>query len=604
MKKAVSGIVLMLLLTSMLSSAFITQPVKAEWTGTVYIRADGSIDPADAPIITYDDVTYTLTDNITSSADGIVVERDNIVIDGDGYTLQGAGSGKGVDLSGRTNVTVWNTQIKNFDDGIKLYYSSNNNSICGNNITANNGFAILLYSSSNNTISGNNIANNDDGIWLDSSSNNNSICGNTFIKDGLVVWGSYHNSVENNTVNGKPLVYLEGVVDHTVGDAGQVILVNCTGIRAENLNLSSTDIGVQLWKTTDSVISGNNIANNDDGIWLYNSSNNSICGNNITANNGYGILLYYSSNNNSICGNNITANNDDGIRLSSSSNNNISGNNIANNDDGIRLYYSSNNSICGNNITANNDDGILLYSSSNNSICGNNIANNDDGILLSSSSNNTIYHNNFIDNAEQVSLEISYGNVWDDDYPSGGNYWSDYNGTDLHWGSGQNETGSDGIGDTAYVIGENNVDRYPLMAPFTAFNANIWNETEYFVDVVSNSTVSDFYFSPDEGAFLRFNVTGDDGTAGFCRVTIPKDLLWVEDGWTVSVGGEPVNYRIIPDQKFTYLYFTYNHSTKTVTIQGTNVIPEFPPTIVLPLFMMIALIAITLTKKKQKQKTK
>lgn len=39
------------------------------------IRADGSIDPSDVLIITYDNVTYTLTDNITSSADGIVVEK-------------------------------------------------------------------------------------------------------------------------------------------------------------------------------------------------------------------------------------------------------------------------------------------------------------------------------------------------------------------------------------------------------------------------------------------------------------------------------------------------------------------------------------------------
>jgi nitrous oxidase accessory protein NosD len=35
----------------------------------------------------------------------------------------------------------------------------------------------------------------------------------------------------------------------------------------------------------------------------------------------------------------------------------------------------------------------------------------------------------------------------DDDYPSGGNYWSDYNGT------GNN---GDGIGDSSYIIDANN----------------------------------------------------------------------------------------------------------------------------------------------------
>ena len=51
-------------------------------------------------------------------------------------------------------------------------------------------------------------------------------------------------------------------------------------------------------------------------------------------------------------------------------------------------------------------------------------------------------------------------NIWDNGYPSGGNYWSDYNGTDAN---------DDGIGDTAYVISENNKDVYPLMHPYMSF---------------------------------------------------------------------------------------------------------------------------------------
>ena len=51
-------------------------------------------------------------------------------------------------------------------------------------------------------------------------------------------------------------------------------------------------------------------------------------------------------------------------------------------------------------------------------------------------------------------------------YPSGGNYWSDCNRTDSFRGSYQNETGSDGIVDTPYIIDENNTDRYSLMRPY------------------------------------------------------------------------------------------------------------------------------------------
>jgi hypothetical protein len=92
---------------------------------------------------------------------------------------------------------------------------------------------------------------------------------------------------------------------------------------------------------------------------------------------------------------------------------------------------------------------------------------------LRESSNNTVYHNNFIDNTQQVhqpwwdypAIPASV-NVWDDGYPSGGNYWSDYNGTDLHSGPYQNETGYDWIGDSPYIVDQNNTDRYPLMYPF------------------------------------------------------------------------------------------------------------------------------------------
>jgi parallel beta-helix repeat protein len=162
-KNVASLAIFTLLLLGMLSFAFNIKPAKAEWTGTVYIRADGRIDPPDAPIITDDNITYTLTGDVTSTADGIVVERDNIIIVGAGYTLQGTSrfKGKGIVISGRYNVTVKNINIQNFAFGIDLFESSNSN-ITGNNI-ANNGCGIDLGFSLNNSITGNSIANNDRG---------------------------------------------------------------------------------------------------------------------------------------------------------------------------------------------------------------------------------------------------------------------------------------------------------------------------------------------------------------------------------------------------------------------------------------------------------
>ena len=212
----------MLLLTSMLTLAFNIQSAKA--SGTIYIRADGSIEPSTAPISTVDNVTYIFTDDIY---DSIVVERDNIAVDGAGYTVQGTGSGTGISLSGRSNVTVQNTNIKNFGtgiwlesspnnslvgnnithnsyDGIKLWRSSNYNSISGNNIT-NNDFGIWLFGSLNNSVVGSNIIDNHLGIYLYDYSNYNSIVGNVFVNDGVTVYDSYGNVVVDNLVNSKPL---------------------------------------------------------------------------------------------------------------------------------------------------------------------------------------------------------------------------------------------------------------------------------------------------------------------------------------------------------------------------------------------------------------
>jgi len=352
--------------------------------GTIYIRADGSIEPLTANITSADNVTYTFTGN---NYDSLVIERDNVLVDGAGYTLQGTGNGTGINLTGRSNVAITNTKIKDFDFGV--YLNSTSDNVLSQNNLADNYCGIWLMYSSDNTISGNNITeNNVNGIWLDYSSNN-VISENTFFNCGPSVWKSYLNVVVDNLVNGKPLVYLEGVSDYAVDNAGQVILVNCINILVENLSLSSASIGIQLLATNDTHITNNNITNNR---W-------------------YGIHLY------------------------SSSDNTISGNNMSNNNDGISLSKSSNNTISGNNIT--------------DSQCG---------IELHESSNNCNYHNNFIDNAEQVDIDGS-ANIWDDGYPSGGNYWSDYE----ERYPGADELDGSGVWNTPYVIDVNNQDNYPVM---------------------------------------------------------------------------------------------------------------------------------------------
>jgi parallel beta-helix repeat protein len=363
----------------------------------------------DSGIFVHDSHGNNISQNIISAnVFGIHLNSsgDNI-IDGNKVSLN---SDSGIVLDASSHNTLVNNDLLNNDDaGIRLY-NSNNNSIVENNVLG-NWKGIKLYTSLHNTLEGNDVSNNDYGIELTGSSSNNTLIGNTVSNNdyGIELTGSS----SNNTLIGN--------------------------------TVSNNDYGV-YFESSNNTISENDIPNNWIGIELYASSYNSISGNNITAKSGSPILGY-------------------GIELYISSNNSISGNNIKDNVvSGIGVHGSSNNSIYGNNIN-NNEDGIVFTSSSYNIISGNNVANNEDGIQLDSSSNNSIYHNNFKDNTEQAYSSNST-NVWDDGYPSGGNFWSDHNPPDVYSGHYQNETGRDKIGDILYIIGGNNTDRYPLIYPY------------------------------------------------------------------------------------------------------------------------------------------
>jgi hypothetical protein len=205
--------------------------------------------------------------------------------------------------------------------------------------------------------------------------------------------------------------------------------------------------------------------------------------------------------------------------------------------------------------------------------------------------NNVIYNDNFENNRVfQVYGFDYYTNTWDNGYPSGGNNWSDYNGTDSN---------DDGIGDTPYVISVYNTDRYPLMAPCSMFDSGTWNGTTCNVSVMSNSTVSEFKVNVAQRT-IGFNVTGAEGSTGFCRVTIPNIIvqnLW-QGNYTILVDGEPWPFTNWTDTTNTYVYFNYTHSQ-----HQTVIIPEFPPYLILPLFMMATLLAAFVLKRKRNVRT-
>lgn len=139
---------------------------------------------------------------------------------------------------------------------------------------------------------------------------------------------------------------------------------------------------------------------------------------------------------------------------------------IANYEDSMMLAFSADCILT--NITIHGNYGPLMwggltfYYSYRNIVTYSRVSNNSLGLAFYHSEWNIFHHNYFVDNARHVVIDpvnpftnrssgYYSANTWGDGYF--GNYWSDYRGLDENY---------DGVGDTPYTVGVNNVDYYPL----------------------------------------------------------------------------------------------------------------------------------------------
>ncbi len=239
-------------------------------SATIHVRADGTIDPATAPILRSGS-RYVLTGNITCDADGVVVETDNIVLDGAGYRLSGSGRGKGVNLAYRRNVTVERLGVMRFEVGINLYKSADI------------------------TVSANSLADNEEGVKMRNSFNNTVI----------------DNKVVGSSVSGIAASFADSDVifgNHVTASGWSCItLISSSNITISENTLDDSHRGIHLLESNSSIVSENRIGQNSiEGIWLDTASRNIIVRNTVEEN-AYAIRLYQSSNN-SIHSNNLLSN--------------------------------------------------------------------------------------------------------------------------------------------------------------------------------------------------------------------------------------------------------------------------------------------------------
>jgi parallel beta-helix repeat protein len=389
------------------------------------------------------------------------------------------------------NITIEHNELYNSGFGINAAFAYNCK-IIDNRIQNISNSAIHLQNINNSFIEHNYIKNNSDGLHIFDDSSSLIISDNQISNsgNGLTLSESYYNQVYNNSL------------------------------------MENQYSGLYLFFSENNVIFNNSISNNIAGIGLLSSLNNTISDNNLHNNTEIGISIESNIGwNNTILNNSIILSHV-AVYLYGQNNTTIKDNIISECMYGIDIDFSENISINNNTISDSQWQGISLDSSINNFIMDNSVINSfGNNIYLLNSNNNSIFHNTFIGSNPQA---IDYNtNSWDNGYPSGGNYWDDYPGTDQD---------NDGIGDYPYnITGGSNQDHYPLgyfhpIANFTYYPNNpIMQSLVYFTDtsIDPDGTIVSWFWEFGDGDTSTqqnpYNLFVNEGIFTVCLTVIDDD---------------------------------------------------------------------------------
>ena len=239
-----------------------------EAIGTVYIRSDGSTEGAG---LVFSDGVYWFTGDIYGQ---IVIEKDGVTVEGSGYVLHGMNE-VSIFLENRSGVALRNIEVVDAPFGIKVVGGRNNEittSKCSiflentsdNSIYLNKKISLLFSNASRNIVTENNITGSSIyGIKLQEASNENTICGNNITDNTSGV--EFHGNSCNNTV-------YENLIDNNAD--GMIFYYDSNNNTVYNNTIAfNRNLGIYFKGASNNRFFGNDIVENSDQTVCWYCSN-------------------------------------------------------------------------------------------------------------------------------------------------------------------------------------------------------------------------------------------------------------------------------------------------------------------------------------------
>jgi len=441
----------------------------------------------------------------------------------------------------KNNTFEKNTIENNSGDGIHLHYDGGSsredndfNSFLGNFVSYNTGDGIDVGSSCDNNYLDGNVLNGNGGFGVRLFQSDNYISlSNTVFGEPIYYFYNSHGTLSD------PIIVEDKVlnVENSINKA-KVYFYDSSNITIRNFTIKNgTNMNLCIDNSAHIIVDNCFLENEYYGLVFYSSDNN-VISNCTIYDSSYGIYLQSYCDYNTFENNFLLDNSLEGFYLQFRNENNVFVENIvSNNSVGFYLYDECKYNIFKSNLIENNTgDGIHLHydggsgrdNNDFNEIYENIIENNNAiGLYIGSTcDSNKIYSNNFLNNIENAN--DSGLNTYNEVYPIGGNFWSEYSGMD---------SDGDGLGDTPFnIAGGSNTDSYPLIyvwgenPPVSIFTFNVYNLSVLFDGSDSydrDGTIGDYTFNFGDGntsTSMLFNHTyGGYGTYSVSLTVIDDD---------------------------------------------------------------------------------